>query len=740
MLNRYRDRAARLVLALLGLGLTAGAAPNRELSAAPAEAINVSSNGARLWVESPFLHLEFDLQHPSLDVMQVAPQGDGHFGASIGAIVEEAWAQGHLFRSATDDRDGARASWETRPDAAQLRLEGFDAGALATTSWTVTVRPDSPTLRIERQTTLRGGGSVDALGLAVVSASVPDGTDPSSLAHILNGATYRLEVGPATLEQAGGTLGLLAVDNPELSYSARTDQPDRVAARQDGSSTNLAFVRRVGSRQIGELREAIDFRFGWQNDFVAAHSDLTPGVESRLLAAGYFGNAVISPNLGVVLSASMRDYRGSVWSRDSDYALQGYSYVLSDMSAFGNTIQKFIERIDNQGVAPEYLLLDGRYGNRESWDSMANVIQATYSYVAKTADVDFYRRNEAALKKAATWIRGLDTNNDGLPDRDIFPYGYTDTVENGPMHTYAIAKFYSAIQALAELDDAIGKNGQNWRDYARAMQASFSRPMASGGYWNPATGYPIAWKRADGQVFTGFESFGIFEAIRVGLLSDPAQLQGIASWLDANRDVFLNSNAYPERLMVGGYDLSVKKAEVPLDKLWIMDCNAPWITGVSVPARVRLGRLADAGAMLGVYASSSNRSTPHAEFGAGPLGRYGAGETLDGGRLWDNWSWFSAVYGTHFGLKMTIPALEVAPAPLDPAAGRHLFDVSYQGARVQMQLSDDGYTIVLDTPKPLVLRPPFGYNALDVNGDGNVQPVRTLTAQAGAPYVIRAYK
>ena len=52
------------------------------------------------------------------------------------------------------------------------------------------------------------------------------------------------------------------------------------------------------------------------------------------------------------------------------------------------------------------------------------------------------------------------------------------------------------IPELAELDDAVGKNGQTWRDTARTMQASFSRPMASGGYWNPATGYPIAWKRA----------------------------------------------------------------------------------------------------------------------------------------------------------------------------------------------------------------------------------------------------
>ena len=75
-----------------------------------------------------------------------------------------------------------------------------------------------------------------------------------------------------------------------------------------------------------------------------------------------------------------------------------------------------------------------------------------------------------------------------------------------------------------------------------------------------------------------------------------------------------------------------------------------------------------------------------------------------------------------------------------PATTKKVYAHYCQGARVQMRLSDDGYTIVLDAPKRLVLRPPVGYSALDVNGDSNVQPVRTLTAQAGLPYVIRAYK
>jgi hypothetical protein len=637
--------------------------------------------------------------------------------------------------------DGARASWQSGADGLKVRFEGIDAGTLATSTWTLTVPSNRPTLRLDRLVTLRGNVPVENVALAIISPTVLEGTDPATLARLVNGGAYRAEVGPLALDQAGSMLGLLAVDHPEYSFSARSEHPDRLAVRQEAGYTSLAFVRRIlQPRQSGQIQDTIVLHFGWQNDFLAARSDFAPEVESRLLGSGYFGNAVISPNLGPVLSASMRDYRGSVWSRDTDYAIQGYGYVLNDLSIFRNTIQKFVERVDRNGVAPEYMLLDGQYGNRQSWDSMANVVQAAYTYVAKTGDLDFYRSNQEAIKRALGWIRALDTDGDGLPDRDIFPFGYTDTVENGPMHTYAIAKFYAAFLSAAELEEATGHDGRGWRNYARSMRASFARTLEEGGYWNPETGYPIAWKRADGRVYTNFETFGVFEAIRVGLLNDPSQLEAIGRWLDDNRGAFLNSNAYPERLMIGGYDLQVKKPEVPVEKLWIMDCNAPWITGVSVPARVRLGRLDDAREMLNVYASSSNRSTPHAEFGAGPLGAYGPGETLDGGRLWDNWSWFSAVYGTHFGLNMTPRLLEIAPAPLDPYAGRNLYDVTYQGARLQMTLFDGGYRFTLDEPRRVLLRPPVSYRTLEVNDDGHIQASRELVAEPGVQYVIQAYK
>lgn len=714
------------------------AVPGRaeEIALGPSGAVAVSSTADRVWINGPYAYLEFDLRRPSIDVLWAATNGDRQYGGLLGTIHEEATIGGRRVRS-QEDRDGARVSWQPGPQEMRVRIDGVDLGDQASSNWVISVPQDTALLRIDRTTFVRNVGRVESLGLAVTQAAVPPNTDPASLVYLAGSSAYRAEVGPAMLEQPGGLLGLLAIDNPELSFTARTDQPERVLARSEAGFTTLSFARRPTR---GYVTESVTFRLGWDNDAMTASSDVSPGLEARLLGAGYYGNAVHSPLLGPVTTASMRDYRGSVWSRDSDYAMQGYGYVLHDMAVFKNTLERFLERTDRYGIAPEYILLDGNYGNRQSWDSMANVVQMTHTYVSKTGDLDLYRKHEPAVKRAVAWMRALDTDEDGLPDRDIYPFGYNDTVENGPLHTYAIAKHYAAFLALAELEEAVGRDARTWRRYAQTMKASFARPVAEGGYWNPETGYPIAWKRASGAVYTAFETFGVFEAIRVGLLTDREQLRSIGAFMDANRHAFLNHADYPERLIVGGYEPETRKPEVPLEKMWLLDANAPWVVGISVPARVKLDRLDEAQEMLGLYAQTAWRRTPHAEFGAGPLGRYGAGETTDGGRLWDNWAWFSVVYGTHFGLTMKPQVLEIAPAPLGPALGRRLWNVTYQGARLQMELFDGGYQVQLEGARPVVFKPPYGYRLVQVEGGGPPQPRVSLETVPGKTYVIRAHR
>src|SRR6185436_19533192 len=148
----------------------------------------------------------------------------------------------------------------------------------------------------------------------------------------------------------------------------------------------------------------------------------------------------------------------------------GYAYALGDMSLFRDSIDLFLKDTTPDGVAPETIHLDRLESeNRKSWDSMPNLIHMVYIYVAKTGNREFYEAHRDQLERVGEWIVGLDTDGDGLPDRDDFPYGYYDSVANGVRHTYALAKFYTAFNELAELERYAGRDGGAWAARAKRL-------------------------------------------------------------------------------------------------------------------------------------------------------------------------------------------------------------------------------------------------------------------------------
>jgi hypothetical protein len=84
-----------------------------------------------------------------------------------------------------------------------------------------------------------------------------------------------------------------------------------------------------------------------------------------------------------------------------------------------------------QGTHPSHAVLDWDQPvvYQESWDSMPNLIHAGYAYVAKTGDLTFYQQHRDTLLQVGEWISRLDRDADGLPDRDIFHFGYYDSVQ-----------------------------------------------------------------------------------------------------------------------------------------------------------------------------------------------------------------------------------------------------------------------------------------------------------------------
>lgn len=441
-----------------------------------------------------------------------------------------------------------------------------------------------------------------------------------------------------------------------------------------------------------------------------ASSQFDLPMEELLFANGYAANILTAPDGRRVLRASQRNYTTTTWVRDLDYAISGYSYVLGDMSVFRENIEFFLAATGNDGIVPEYVDVVRNAGeNRQAWDAMPNLISAAYTYAAKTGDRAFVVQHIDKLERVAAWIIALDTNGDGLPDRDIYPYGYYDTVENSVMHTYAIAKFYGALRDMAELEQWIGRDGNRYRTVAANMRTSFQLPDKLGGYWRAGQAWPIAWRKADGRVFNFLETFGVLQATREGLIGpqDGWRYRDLQTVLHENRDQLIDP-VTPTKLTLGGYPLSIRRDVVPPANNWMLDAAAPWIVGLDVPERARGGYPEDAARFLSAYKAMVQATQPSVlEFAASGGSRYGAGDSGDRGRTWDSAAWFEAVYRGHYGVRMTLDALLIAPQPIAHVGGDGITNLVYQGANVQIALDapNRAYRVSADQPISVQLAP-----------------------------------
>ncbi|MEM8534234.1 MAG: hypothetical protein AAGF95_25530 [Chloroflexota bacterium] len=463
-------------------------------------------------------------------------------------------------------------------------------------------------------------------------------------------------------------------------------------------------------------------------------------VSDLLLEHGYAANIIaVQGTRG--LRASQRSYTNSLWTRDLDYAISGYAYPLSDMSVFRDNITTFLTLTDAEGVVPETIYLDrGLVENRASWDSMPNLIHAVYVYVAKTGDQAFYQEHRATLERIGMWIVRLDSDGDGLPDRDIFPFGYYDSVRNSVMHTYALAKFYSAFRELAALETFVGQDGTIWQERAARLREAFHRPTTQGGYWLDDQVWPIAWRSADGQIVSILETFGVFEALRSGLIApDDGPRYGPLVVELARLLPTLLDGPTPMKLTLGGYPPEVRREVDPPVPLWMLDASAPWIVGIAAPAYTNAGCPDAADRTMRAYTAMARATYPPVvEFAAGPDARYGAGNSADGGRAWDSAAWFMAIYGGHYGLTMTPEALLIRPRPYRALQDDGISNFTYQGTQVQLRLDmlAEEYYVQADKSARVVLYPMNSGSLLQVN-NGPALPKATLTLTPDREYRIR---
>ncbi|MEI6532898.1 MAG: hypothetical protein WCO06_03595 [Candidatus Roizmanbacteria bacterium] len=461
----------------------------------------------------------------------------------------------------------------------------------------------------------------------------------------------------------------------------------------------------------------------------ATSSTYNPSLENKILQAGFFANRItIKGKSGKeiqALRASQTNYKDQTWSRDLEYATRGYSHVLSteDMTILRDNIQLFLDTEGAscliypfpqnslkqiRGVVAETIHENSKwenaYGtnceNRRSWDSMPNVIQATYAYVSRTGDIEFVNLNKSKLLNIANWIKNLDTDGDELPDEKNIPedkrfiWGYYDSTTNSVMHTYALAKFYASYLAIAELT---GDN--SWSSRATKLKENFMKDISAGGYWKEGQPWPIAWKKPDGSYVNTPETFGMFEAISSGLIGkqDGSKYTNMMKYLNENVGTMTSDNS-PLKLAIGGYKDQPKRDE--LTPLWMLNASAPWITGLAIPSFLDAGYTQSAKSILDKYSTmASNISPPVLEFTSNGGDGFPSGESSDQGRTWDNASWFMSVYGGHYGFRPHPYSIEFKPAPLKNVQGDKVIGYDYQSTKINLILDSQNGIYYVETDK-----------------------------------------
>jgi glycogen debranching enzyme len=79
---------------------------------------------------------------------------------------------------------------------------------------------------------------------------------------------------------------------------------------------------------------------------------------------------------------------------------------------------------------------------------------------------------------------------------------WIDVVWAAYENAFVNAALYEALELWADDEDALGDPGRavSYRDFAERLKTSFNRPIADGGFWDPANQWYIYWRDKDGSI------------------------------------------------------------------------------------------------------------------------------------------------------------------------------------------------------------------------------------------------
>ncbi len=175
-------------------------------------------------------------------------------------------------------------------------------------------------------------------------------------------------------------------------------------------------------------------------------------------------------------------------------------------------------------------------------DSQPDYVLCVAEQFDLTGDRTWLAGQKTVCERALNYLLRREVQHTGLvaamPDSHTQKRGsdWIDVIWASYENALLNAELYEALRLWADAEDTLGDCAQatDYRAFAARLKASFNRPLAEGGFWNPTNQWYVYWRDKDGSIHGDNLVTPVnFAAIAYGLCDDAARQKAILDRMEA---------------------------------------------------------------------------------------------------------------------------------------------------------------------------------------------------------------
>ncbi|RYG49026.1 hypothetical protein EON79_02665 [bacterium] len=178
-------------------------------------------------------------------------------------------------------------------------------------------------------------------------------------------------------------------------------------------------------------------------------------------------------------------------------------------------------------------------------DSQTSYVTNVADQFDQSGDKAWVARQKQACESALGYLLRRDADGDGLVEMANRAMGqrrssdWLDIVWASHENAFVNAQLYGALQKWATVERILGDGAKaaEYLAFAAKLKASFNKPVAEGGFWNPAKGWYVYWRDADDSVHgDNLTVHANLTALGEGICDDPGRRETLLSGMEARMD------------------------------------------------------------------------------------------------------------------------------------------------------------------------------------------------------------